>query len=113
MMPIIASDITLANIESWLSTVMNREAVVERLFKDVQINPGMQASAKDAKTALQEWLQGRKLKLPVYKVVATTGAAHTSSTSSDPDSSTDTASTTPCHVPTDTPRWRTFCDWRS
>lgn len=52
------------------------QALVHRLYQDVEINPGMQASAKDAKTALQEWLQGRKLKLPVYKVVATTGAAH-------------------------------------
>lgn len=52
------------------------QALVQRLYQDVEINPGMQASAKDAKTALQEWLQGRKLKLPVYKVVATTGAAH-------------------------------------
>jgi ribonuclease-3 len=25
---------------------------------------------------LQEWLQGRKMKLPQYKVVATLGAAH-------------------------------------
>lgn len=51
-------------------------ALVERLFKDVQINPGMQAAAKDPKTALQEWLQGRKMKLPVYRVVATLGEAH-------------------------------------
>ena len=33
MLDLLASDITLANIESWLTTVMNREAVVERLFK--------------------------------------------------------------------------------
>lgn len=51
-------------------------ALVERLFKDVQINPGMQAAAKDPKTELQEWLQGRKMKLPVYRVVATLGEAH-------------------------------------
>jgi len=31
---------------------------------------------KDAKTLLQEWLQGKKLPLPVYSVVATHGAAH-------------------------------------
>ena len=36
----------------------------------------MQAASKDAKTALQEWLQGRKMKLPQYSVVATVGAAH-------------------------------------
>jgi ribonuclease III len=31
---------------------------------------------KDAKTLLQELLQGRKISLPVYQVVATHGAAH-------------------------------------
>ncbi|HEY1102074.1 MAG TPA: ribonuclease III [Burkholderiaceae bacterium] len=50
--------------------------LVERLFQDVEINPGMQAAAKDPKTELQEWLQGRKLKLPAYRVVATLGEAH-------------------------------------
>lgn len=52
------------------------EALVRRLFNDVEINPGMQAAAKDPKTELQEWLQGRKMKLPVYRVVGTVGAAH-------------------------------------
>lgn len=51
-------------------------ALVERLFKDVEVSPGMQAASKDAKTELQEWLQGRKMKLPVYRVVATLGEAH-------------------------------------
>jgi ribonuclease-3 len=32
--------------------------------------------AKDAKTSLQELLQGRRMKLPEYRVVATAGAAH-------------------------------------
>lgn len=31
---------------------------------------------KDAKTALQEWLQGRKLALPKYRIEATRGKAH-------------------------------------
>jgi ribonuclease-3 len=52
------------------------EALVHRLFAAVEINPQMQAVAKDAKTALQEWLQGRKMKLPHYSVAATAGAAH-------------------------------------
>ena len=52
------------------------EALVHRLFAAVEINPQMQAAAKDAKTALQEWLQGRKMKVPQYTVVATAGAAH-------------------------------------
>ena len=36
----------------------------------------MPAAAKDPKTELQEVLQGRKMKLPVYRVVGTLGAAH-------------------------------------
>ena len=52
------------------------QALVHRLFAAVEINPHMQAAAKDAKTALQEWLQGRKMKVPGYRVVATEGAAH-------------------------------------
>jgi ribonuclease-3 len=52
------------------------QALVHRLFQAVEINPQMQASAKDAKTELQEWLQARKLKLPLYRVVGTLGAAH-------------------------------------
>jgi ribonuclease-3 len=52
------------------------EALVRRLFEGMQINPGMQAAAKDPKTELQEWLQGRKMKLPVYRVAGTLGAAH-------------------------------------
>ena len=52
------------------------EKVVHHLFHAVEINPGMAAGAKDPKTELQEWLQGRKLKLPVYRVAGTLGAAH-------------------------------------
>ena len=52
------------------------QALVRRLFKAVEINPTMAAIGKDAKTELQEWLQGRKLRLPLYRVVGTLGAAH-------------------------------------
>ncbi|KAF1045814.1 MAG: Ribonuclease 3 [Xylophilus sp.] len=52
------------------------EALVRRLYRDIEINPQMQAAAKDPKTALQEWLQGRRMKLPAYRVVGTVGAAH-------------------------------------
>jgi ribonuclease III len=52
------------------------QSLVHRLFHAVEINPQMQASAKDAKTELQEWLQGRKMKLPLYRVVGTLGVAH-------------------------------------
>jgi ribonuclease-3 len=52
------------------------QSLVHRLFHAVEITPQMQASAKDAKTELQEWLQGRKMKLPLYRVVGTLGLAH-------------------------------------
>ena len=52
------------------------QALVHRLFKAVEINPEMEAIGKDPKTELQEWLQGRKMNLPLYRVVATLGAAH-------------------------------------
>ncbi len=51
-------------------------ALVQRIFSAVEINPEMQAVGKDPKTELQEWLQARKLKLPIYRVVGTLGAAH-------------------------------------
>ena len=52
------------------------EKVVHRLFDGVEITPHMRAAEKDPKTALQEWLQGRRMHLPQYSVVAITGAAH-------------------------------------
>ena len=52
------------------------EALVHRLFNAVQIDAQLAATAKDSKTELQEWLQGRKMKLPAYRVVSTLGAAH-------------------------------------
>lgn len=52
------------------------QALVHRLFNAVEINPQMEAIGKDPKTELQEWLQGRKMKLPTYSVVGTVGAAH-------------------------------------
>ena len=51
-------------------------ALVRRLFQDVEINAQMQAIGKDPKTELQEWLQGRKMSLPIYRIVGTEGAAH-------------------------------------
>ena len=52
------------------------QALVHRLFKAVEINPQMDAIGKDPKTELQEWLQGRKMKLPAYTVVGTLLAPH-------------------------------------
>jgi ribonuclease-3 len=52
------------------------QALVRRLYESVAITPRMDAAAKDPKTELQEWLQGHKMKLPVYRVIGTLGAAH-------------------------------------
>jgi ribonuclease-3 len=52
------------------------QALVQRLYQAVEINPAMDAIGKDPKTELQEWLQARRMKVPGYKVVATLGAAH-------------------------------------
>ena len=52
------------------------QELVHRLFEAVEINPQMDAISKDPKTELQEWLQGRKMTLPIYRVVGTLGAAH-------------------------------------
>lgn len=51
------------------------QALVQRIFAHVEITPA-QAAAKDAKTELQEWLQARKMQLPIYRVVGTLGEAH-------------------------------------
>jgi ribonuclease III len=52
------------------------DAVVRQLFQGVDLGPGKSVQDKDPKTALQEWLQGRKMKLPGYAVVHTAGEAH-------------------------------------
>jgi len=52
------------------------QSLVYRLYADVQWHAQMGAMGKDPKTELQEWLQGRKMKLPLYRVVATLGEAH-------------------------------------
>jgi len=50
--------------------------LVRRLFGEV-IAAGEAASwTKDAKTELQEWLQARKIAVPSYRIVATSGQAH-------------------------------------
>jgi ribonuclease III len=52
------------------------EQLVHRLFESVDINPHMRAAEKDPKTALQEWLQGRRMNVPQYSVANISGAAH-------------------------------------
>lgn len=49
---------------------------IARLYKPVLETVDPKTLGKDAKTLLQEYLQGRKIALPVYTVVATHGAAH-------------------------------------
>ncbi len=51
-------------------------AVVNKLFAGHfdQLNPS--SIAKDHKTRLQEYLQGRKISVPKYEVLETTGEAH-------------------------------------
>ena len=51
-------------------------ALVRRLYSGLELNAQMSAMGKDPKTELQEWLQARKMKLPLYRVVATLGEAH-------------------------------------
>jgi len=52
------------------------ETLVIKLYADLlqQLDPG--TLGKDAKTMLQEYLQGRKISLPSYTVVETQGEAH-------------------------------------
>ena len=49
------------------------EAVVERLFGQRLSGIDPKAGNKDAKTALQEWLQGRKFGLPLYAILRQEG----------------------------------------
>jgi len=52
------------------------QTTIEQLYRQrvEQIDP--RAEGKDAKTALQEWLQGRRLPVPHYTLLATHGEAH-------------------------------------
>ena len=52
------------------------DALVVRLFSDRLEQLPDAGSLKDAKTKLQEWLQGRGLGLPVYAVKSVSGKAH-------------------------------------
>ncbi len=50
--------------------------MISRLYEEMltEITPGQ--PIKDAKTRLQEWLQGRHMPLPRYSLSATEGQAH-------------------------------------
>jgi ribonuclease-3 len=52
------------------------QGVIRRLYDPILDHIDPQTLGKDAKTLLQEYLQGHKIALPVYTVVATLGAAH-------------------------------------
>lgn len=52
------------------------ESLITRLFTDKLEALDPKAVAKDAKTKLQEWLQGRKIALPSYQVTTIRGEAH-------------------------------------
>ncbi|MDE2118353.1 MAG: ribonuclease III [Betaproteobacteria bacterium] len=52
------------------------ERVVLGLYVPFIAQADVQSLGKDAKTLLQEYLQGRKLALPQYTVIATHGEAH-------------------------------------
>lgn len=52
------------------------EGVVGRLYAPLLENLDPKSIGKDPKTLLQEYLQGRKLALPEYLLVATEGEAH-------------------------------------
>jgi ribonuclease-3 len=50
--------------------------LIHQLFGEVITSTGMDNWRKDAKTELQEWLQGRRLPVPAYRITATRGQAH-------------------------------------
>lgn len=50
--------------------------VITRLFEPVLKSVDPKTLGKDSKTLLQEFLQGKRLPLPLYTVVETRGAAH-------------------------------------
>ncbi len=52
------------------------EALVVRLYAPLLENLDPKSIGKDAKSLLQEYLQGRKVDLPEYVVLATEGEAH-------------------------------------
>lgn len=50
--------------------------LVQRLLGELIDSSEVANWSKDAKTELQEWLQGRRLAVPAYRIVATRGQAH-------------------------------------
>ena len=50
--------------------------IVRGLLGETIAASGIEQWAKDSKTALQEWLQARKLPVPTYRIAETRGQAH-------------------------------------
>ncbi|MGI9259507.1 MAG: ribonuclease III [Gammaproteobacteria bacterium] len=76
-------DSTIANaVEAVIGAVLldggakAADSCVTRLFESRLKNLPSADSLKDAKTKLQEWLQGRGLGLPIYEVESVTGEPH-------------------------------------
>ena len=53
-----------------------RAALIRKLYIPIPEQVDPRTLGKDAKTLLQEYLQGHKIALPQYSVIATHGAAH-------------------------------------
>jgi ribonuclease-3 len=51
-------------------------ALIDRLFQPWLASSSAQATQRDAKTRLQEWLQAHRQALPIYTVSATSGQPH-------------------------------------
>ena len=52
------------------------QGVIRRLFGEIITTTDVASWTKDAKTELQEWLQARRLPVPLYRIHATRGQAH-------------------------------------
>lgn len=52
------------------------QRVVLGLYQDQLEQIDLRQSGKDAKTSLQEWLQGRRYPLPIYELMRVRGEAH-------------------------------------